>query len=192
MNSTKKFVANLVLVSGFLSATYASQVARNKASLSGGANRIIADAVVKATEVKTAQSSQNVTTVTPSPSGVIYIESEKVAVAILKGGVLYDGNAGEKNYEVHIGRDEKAKGQAATHKLITHIIYVLEGSATYVTGGTLVDAKTVAPNEIRGSAIEGGETHHLAKGEILIVPNGVPHQIKEVQGPFIRYEVDVH
>ena len=192
MNSTKKFVVNLVLVSGFLSATYAGQVARNKASLSGGANRIITDAVVESTGIKTAQSSQNVTTAAPSSSGVIYIESEKVAAAISKGGVLYDGNAGEKNYEVHIGRDEKAKGQAATHKLITHIIYVLEGSATYVTGGTLVDAKTVAPNEIRGSAIEGGETRHLAKGEILIVPNGVPHQIKEVQGPFIRYEVDVH
>jgi quercetin dioxygenase-like cupin family protein len=192
MNSSKKFVLDLVLLSGFLSVTYGSQLARSETAFSGEAGGLVAHAIAKAPRVKTPQSSQNSTTATRSPSGAIYIESEKVAAAISKGGVLYDGNADEKNYEVHIGRDEKAKGQAATHKLTTHIIYVLDGSATYVTGGTLVDAKTVAPNEVRGSAIEGGETHHLAKGEILIVPNGVPHQIKEVQGPFIRYEIDVH
>jgi len=71
------------------------------------------------------------------------------------------------------------------------VIYVLQGSATFITGGEAVDGKTIAPDEIRGSSINGGETRKIAKGDVIIVPRGVPHQFLEVTNPFLYYVVKV-
>ena len=65
------------------------------------------------------------------------------------------------------------------------IIYVLQGSATVITGGEAnPDAKTIAPDELRGSSIRDGETRHIAKGDVVIVPHGAPHQFVQVTNPF--------
>jgi len=89
---------------------------------------------------------------------------------------------------VHASRREKS-GQAEIHTQDADIIYVLEGTATMVTGGAAVDAKTIEPGELRGSAITGGETRELKKGDVMIVPAGVPHWFKEVTNPFLYYVV---
>ena len=73
-------------------------------------------------------------------------------------------------------------GQAEIHTLDTDVIYVVDGSATLVTGGKAVDAKEIAPNEIRGTKIEGGQEHQISKGEVIVIPNGVPHQFTAVTG----------
>ena len=78
---------------------------------------------------------------------------------------------------------------AEIHTWETDVIYVLEGSATFVTGGTVVDAKITEPGQIRGSAIQGGESRRIAKGDVIIVSNGVPHWFKEVKGPFLYFVV---
>ena len=77
------------------------------------------------------------------------------------------------------------------HTLDTDIVYVLDGTSTLVTGGEMIDGKPIAPNEIRGSSIRGGETRLLAKGDVVVVPNGVPHWFKEVNAPFTYYVVKV-
>ena len=82
-------------------------------------------------------------------------------------------------------------GTAEIHTRDTDIIHVLGGSATFVTGGTAVDPKTVAPDEIRGREILGGETRRLSQGDVIIVPNGVPHWFKQVDPPFTYYVVKV-
>ena len=129
-----------------------------------------------------------------APSAVTYIDSAKVAVAFGKGAVLVGEDErmmhAARNYMVHASRRE-APGMAEIHTLDTDIIYVLGGTATLVTGGTAVDAKTTAPNEIRGSAIREGESRRLVKGDVIIIPNGVPHWFKEVQAPFLYYVVKV-
>ena len=102
--------------------------------------------------------------------------------------MLFDG-AG-RNYMVHASRRDGA-GQAEVHVQDTDIIYVLEGSTTFVTGGTVVEGKTTAPDEIRGTAVKGGETRRLGKGDVIIVPNGTPHWFKEVEGPVLYYVVKV-
>ena len=89
---------------------------------------------------------------------------------------------------MHASRRD-APGQAEVHTLDTDIFYVLEGAATLVTGGEIVDVKDTAPNERRGASITGGVTRRLAKGDVVIIPNGVPHQFTEVQGPFLYYTV---
>ena len=67
----------------------------------------------------------------------------------------------------------------------------MEGTATFVTGGTAVEAKEIAPNEIRGLRIDGGDTRQLIKGDVIIVPNGVPHWFKAVGGTFLYYTIKV-
>jgi glc operon protein GlcG len=119
---------------------------------------------------------------------VAYFPAAKVSAAFAKGAVLFDG-AG-RNYMVHASRRESA-GQAEVHVKDADIIYVLEGSTTFVTGGTVVDGKTTAPDEIRGTAVEDGETRRLGKGDVIIVPNGTPHWFKEVEEPVLYYVVKV-
>ena len=58
-----------------------------------------------------------------------------------------------------------------------------------VVGGEIVDGKESAPNEIRGTAIEGGETHEIAPGDVLTIPRGVPHWFRSVKAPFRYYVV---
>jgi len=78
---------------------------------------------------------------------------------------------------------------AEVHVRDTDIIYVLSGSATIVTGGTVIAGKMVADDEIRGSSIEGGQPRMLVKGDVMVVPNGVPHWFENVQAPFLYYVV---
>jgi glc operon protein GlcG len=60
-----------------------------------------------------------------------------------------------------------------------------------VTGGTAVDTKTIAPHEIRGASIKDGETRRIVPGDVIIIPNGVPHWFKDVPGPLDYYVVKV-
>jgi glc operon protein GlcG len=124
----------------------------------------------------------------PGPA-VSYWEKSKVDEAFSKGAVLFDGSDG-RNYMVHASRREKP-GQAEIHTKDADVIYVLQGSATFITGGEAVDAKITEPNELRGSSIRGGETRHIAKGDVIIVPHGAPHQFLEVTDPFLYFVVKV-
>ncbi len=78
---------------------------------------------------------------------------------------------------------------AEVHLRETDVIYVLEGTATFVTGGTVFDGRPTAPGEIRGTAIRDGETHHLSKGDVVIVPERLPHWFTEVSSPFLYFVV---
>jgi len=120
---------------------------------------------------------------------VSFFDSKTVSDAFAKGAVLEDGSSGE-NYMVHASRREKA-GLSEVHELDTDIIYVLDGTATFITGGKSVDPKMVASNEFRGSMIDGGETRQLKKGDVVIVPKGTPHWFKQVDGTFLYYVVKV-
>ena len=113
-----------------------------------------------------------------------YLSSARVAAAFKAGMPLVE-TAG---YKVHASRRE-APGMAEVHVRDTDIIYVLEGTATVVTGGEVVDGKTTAPDEIRGASIRGGQSQRLERGDVFIVPQGVPHWFKDVQGPFLYYVV---
>jgi glc operon protein GlcG len=119
---------------------------------------------------------------------VRHFPAADVTAAFATGAVLFDG-AGA-SYMVHASRRETA-GRAEVHARDTDVIYVLEGSTTFVTGGTVVDGTATAPDEIRGSAIRDGDVRELAKGDVVIVPNGTPHWFKDVRGPVLYYVVKV-
>jgi glc operon protein GlcG len=125
---------------------------------------------------------------------VTYIESKAVTAAFNKGAVLVgeDENMmhAARNYMVHASHRDKA-GVVEIHELDTDIVYVLKGSAMLITGGTPVGTKTIAPHEIRGTDTKGGETRKLMPGDVVIIPNNVPHWFKEVDAPFDYYVVKV-
>src|SRR6266496_1468259 len=106
-----------------------------------------------------------------------FIDAKTVSAAFAKGMPLLE-TAG---YKVHASRRVEP-GQAEIHTLDTDVIYVVDGSATLVTGGKAIEPKEIAPNEIRGTKIEGGQEHQISKGEVIVIPNGVPHQFTAVTG----------
>ena len=119
-------------------------------------------------------------------SKVTYIPADQVKAAFAKGAVLLNNGS----YQVHASRREEP-GQVEVHVKDTDVIYMLEGSTTFVTGGTMVGGKTTAPDEIRGSNVQGGETRTLTKGDVIVVPNGTPPWFKAVSGPVLYYVVKV-
>jgi quercetin dioxygenase-like cupin family protein len=119
---------------------------------------------------------------------VSYFPAAEVTEAFAKGSVLYAEPGVE--FMVHASRREKA-GEAEVHVKDADVIYVLGGTATFVTGGRAVDAREIEPGEIRGREIEGGQVRVLAKGDVIIVPAGTPHWFKEVKAPFLYYVVKV-
>jgi uncharacterized protein GlcG (DUF336 family)/mannose-6-phosphate isomerase-like protein (cupin superfamily) len=121
---------------------------------------------------------------------VSYFAKKEVDAAFDKGAVLFDGENGARNYMVHASRREKP-GMVEVHTKDTDIIYVLKGSATIVTGGTMVEGKPIAADEIRGREITGGDTRQLVPGDVMIIPNGVPHWFKGIEGPFLYYVIKV-
>ena len=128
-------------------------------------------------------------TATATNSTVTFFDKKQVDEGFAKGAVLFDGGDG-RNYMVHASRRE-APGMVEVHTKDTDILYVLQGSATIVTGGTMVEGRNIAADEIRGKESIGGETRSLIPGDTMIIPNGVPHWFKEVQGPFLYYVVKV-
>lgn len=119
---------------------------------------------------------------------VLFFDAKQVNTSFSTGAVLLDGS--DRHYMVHTSRRDKP-GLAEIHALDTDIIYVLQGNATLVTGGTAVDAKETEPNELRGSRIEGGVMRQLSKGQVIIVPNNTPHWFKEINGEFLYYTIKV-
>jgi quercetin dioxygenase-like cupin family protein len=129
---------------------------------------------------------------TPMPAqdakGVLYFDKATVAAAFAKGGAILPRE--DRNFSILAARREKT-GQAEVHTKDTDIFYVLEGEATLITGGTVVESKETAADEIRGASIQGGQTRHLVKGDVIVIPAGVPHWMSEVTNPFLYFVVKV-
>jgi mannose-6-phosphate isomerase-like protein (cupin superfamily) len=113
---------------------------------------------------------------------VTFVGHEKAA----KGGTLV--TAPDLNIQINT---RTGPGQVEVHDKETDTFYVIEGDATFVTGGTMIGGKVTGPGQQRGTDIRGGETHHLAKGDVVVIPAGIPHWFKEVAQPIKYYVVKV-
>ena len=93
-----------------------------------------------------------------------------------------DGSAGEtlKEFPQHFAMlsFRSRDGEAEIHQNFADLFYVVGGSATLVTGGTVAGARTVGPGETRGDSIEGGTRLELRVGDVAHVPAGLPHQMQ--------------
>ncbi len=117
---------------------------------------------------------------------VTYVGHDKVAAALAKGGPLVTA----PDFLVS-GSHRTGNGNVEVHEKETDVFYVVDGDATFVTGGTMTGGKTTKPGQMIGTDIKGGETHHLSKGDVIVIPAGTPHWFKEVPHSISYYVVKV-
>jgi mannose-6-phosphate isomerase-like protein (cupin superfamily) len=113
---------------------------------------------------------------------VTYVDAGKVAEAFERGGALDTGS----DHVASVLRRVKP-GQVEVHTKETDTFYIVDGSATFVTGGTIVGQKEVRTNQLTGTDIQGGQTHQLKKGDFISIPAGIPHWFKDVPSSGITY-----
>jgi mannose-6-phosphate isomerase-like protein (cupin superfamily) len=117
-----------------------------------------------------------------SADQVTYVDAAKVAEAFAKGGALGTGS----DHIASVLRRVKP-GQVEVHTKETDIFYIVDGTATFVTGGTVVGQKELRANQLTGTDIQSGQTHQLKKGDFITIPAGIPHWFKDVPSSGVTY-----
>ena len=118
---------------------------------------------------------------TAQAPAVTFVGHDKVAEALAKGGSLVTASTLTVS-----GNHRMEPGQVEVHEKETDIFYVVEGEATIVTGGTMVGGRQTGPGQLRGTDVQGGESRRLQKGDVMVIPAGIPHWFKAVS-PTINY-----
>ena len=80
-------------------------------------------------------------------------------------------------------------GKAELHEKFADFYVVVEGQATLVTGGQMVNGKPTAAGEVRGESIQDGKETKLNKGDIVHIPANIPHQLLLANGHTFQYFV---
>jgi mannose-6-phosphate isomerase-like protein (cupin superfamily) len=117
---------------------------------------------------------------------VTYLNHEKVAAALAKGGTLVSASD-----LLVMGAHRAEGGQVELHDKETDVFYVVDGEATFLTGGKMLGGKVTAPGQWRGNDLQGGQVHHLTKGDVMVIPAGIPHWFKEVPHSVTYFVVKV-
>ena len=127
----------------------------------------------------------------PAPGTAGIFKSNADLQAVLKKAIAGATDMASSNitntdqYRVNIVHRPKANF-AIAHPGNTELHYIIEGSGTVVTGGKIV-RKPGAP--ANSATIEGGESHKVTKGDVVIVPAGSAHMYSEVNGEITYLEV---
>jgi mannose-6-phosphate isomerase-like protein (cupin superfamily) len=125
-------------------------------------------------------------TAADAPTSATYIGHDTVADALAKGVPMLTAS----NLIIQGGHREKA-GKVEVHEKETDVIYVQDGEATFVTGGTMIGGNLTKPGQYLGTEIQGGVPHHMAKGDVVVVPAGTPHWFREVPKSITYFVVKV-
>ncbi len=120
-------------------------------------------------------------------SAGVHVDPAKVAAALAKGGPPLV----TRPDLLVSGSHREAAGKVEVHDKETDVLYVVDGEATFVFGGKMEAGKVTSPGQWQGSDITGGETHHVVKGDVFVIPAGVPHWFKEVPKSISYFVVKV-
>ena len=115
------------------------------------------------------------------PTKVTYVPNAKVSATMAKGGAIIEDTG------LRVLAQRRGSGEVEVHETTNHVFIIVEGEATFVTGGTLVDVRDTAPGQRRAPSVQGGEVHHLSKGDVITIPAKTPHWFKEVPTKTIAY-----
>lgn len=85
-----------------------------------------------------------------------------------------------------------AVGPAAVHEREAEIFYIIEGTATLVTGGKLVNETRANPTNLSGTAVEGGSPRTVSKRDFILVPEGTPHWFSAIGGNGVLVDMSIH
>ena len=115
------------------------------------------------------------------PAAVHYIGHDKVTEVMSKGGPIVSDPG------LVVLAQRREAGLVEYHDHTNHVFVMVEGEATLVVGGTMVDPKRTAPDQMRAPSLEGGTTYHLSKGDVITIPAKTPHWFKEVPTKTVAY-----
>ena len=109
---------------------------------------------------------------------------EKALHRAMKDGLASETLGSWGNHLLLKTRRESSSGRAELHEKQADLIVVQSGQATIIVGGKILNGQTTAPNEIRGTSIEGGERQPLKAGDVVHVPARTPHQVVDTSQTF--------
>jgi mannose-6-phosphate isomerase-like protein (cupin superfamily) len=104
-----------------------------------------------------------------------------------------DGSASETlekyphHYTMLAFRQKSGGGEL--HQHFADMFVILDGHATVVTGGKIVDEKSTGPGEVRGKSVEGGSKQEVRAGDVVHIPAGLAHQTLVADGETVTYFV---
>jgi mannose-6-phosphate isomerase-like protein (cupin superfamily) len=81
------------------------------------------------------------------------------------------------------------KAPASVHEREAEMFYVVDGAGTLVTGGTLREEKRTNAENLTGSAIDGGSSRRVAKGDWVMVPEKTAHWFTQIQGTLVLMSI---
>jgi uncharacterized protein GlcG (DUF336 family)/mannose-6-phosphate isomerase-like protein (cupin superfamily) len=119
-------------------------------------------------------------------NGAAYFSNETLREMFEQGGLLLDSDG----FKLDAGR-RSAPGEVEYHERFVDVMHVVEGRATVITGGELIEPREIAAGELRAATVQGGTAHELGEGDVLVIPSGVPHQFVDVSDPFLYFVVKV-
>jgi mannose-6-phosphate isomerase-like protein (cupin superfamily) len=85
-------------------------------------------------------------------------------------------------YNVGVEQRQPVAQGAASHADRAELFFVIDGTGTMLTGGTITDGKASGVNT-QGTTIKGGTRLEFKKGDFIMVPSGVPHQFVDLKAP---------
>jgi len=115
------------------------------------------------------------------PTVVTYVPHDKVTATMARGGSIVD------DHGLVVLAQRRGAGEVEWHENTSHVFIIVEGEATFVTGGTLVGSRETAECQRRAAGIQGGETRHLTAGDVITIPAKTPHWFKDVPTQTIAY-----
>ena len=102
------------------------------------------------------------------------------ALAALRSGELASGRILEGGEVFSVTMLHRTAPTATIHGTLSDLYVVQEGSATLVTGGSLVDPRPAnRPGDQRGSAIRGGNERVIGPGDVVFIPPGMAHGFRD-------------
>lgn len=133
-------------------------------------------------------------TVTPETKTGLYMSAADLAAAVgklpknpLASVPVFKIGPFNVNVEHRLGAPAAAQA-ASVHDKEGELFYMIEGTATLVTGGKLVEGTKDGDNW-RGKAIEGGKAQKMSKGDFMVVPAGVPHWFTDINGQITEFSL---
>ena len=133
-------------------------------------------------------------TITDADKTGVYMSATEVADAVAKlpknplaSVPVFKIGPFNVNVEHRLGAPAAAQA-ASVHDKDAELFYMIDGTATLVTGGKLVEGTKDGDNW-RGKSIEGGKAQKMSKGDFMLVPAGVPHWFTDISGQITEFSV---
>lgn len=115
------------------------------------------------------------------PAAVHYIPHDQASAVMAKGGPIVSDPG------LLVLANRRGAGAVEYHEHTNHIFIMVDGEATFIVGGTMVGAKKTKPDQMTAASIEGGQTFHLSKGDVITIPAKTPHWWKEISTKTVGY-----